>query len=248
MPPPVYWQRVRVPVVRNQQQWAYENETTLADMTYDTRDEWRLVFTSGAAMNTTASTVTIPAGTLYTTDGTYLANSTAATLTLRNDWALANNWRSSYLNYTQPVQGNWTYGIDVGVPIRTPEEQAAYAARVASDLKKKARAVRKAKKLLTEHLTDEQLQSLAEKDYFELESSSGRRYRIYRGIQRNITELDAQGREFNRLCAHSNEMNMPAEDHILVQKLMLETDESGFRKIANHSPIYVPNRELELAA
>lgn len=242
MPPPVYWQRVRVPYVR-QRTLALADQYWPNETTFDTRDEWRLVVTSGAAMNTTASTVVnVGAGSLYTTDGTYLANSTAATLTLNNNWTVANNWR------LRQVYGTWQYGVDFNVPIRTPEEQAAYAARLAASQKKKARAVRKAKKLLTEHLSDEQLAMLAEKDYFELESSSGRRYRIYRGIQRNITELDALGREVNRLCAHSKDMSMPAEDHILVQKLMLETDESGFRKIANHSPIWVPNHELELAA
>lgn len=133
-----------------------------------------------------------------------------------------------------------TYNPNTYAP-PTPEEVAAQAARYAAIDKQKKRAVRKAKKLLTEHLTDEQLVMLAEKDYFELESSSGRRYRIHRGHSRNILELNAAGQPVNRLCAHSRDLSMPDEDHILVQKLMLETDEAGFRRVANHSPIYIPS-------
>lgn len=99
------------------------------------------------------------------------------------------------------------------------------------------RALARAKRLIKQHLTDAQLEMLAAKQYFELESSSGKRYRIYRGHSMNVYRLDDEGREIERLCAYSKTPNMPDDDHILIQKLHLETDEEAFRKVANKADL-----------
>lgn len=243
MPPgTARWQRVRVP-----------NAPTLTPVLYDLnynemptaltiRDEWRLVTTSGADL-TFANNIVGTAATVYAgIAGQYTAIGTASEWKLRymNDWV------------TTPYYTNLTTTIDENLLFRqalSPEEQAKQALRAKNDVRRREIAVIRARRLMQEHLTAQELDQLAEKDYFEVSSSSGRRYRIYRGHSRNVVELDKLGREVNRLCAYSREGGrMPDEDHMVIQKLMLMTDEEAYRKVANHSPIHVPNSPLELAA
>lgn len=116
--------------------------------------------------------------------------------------------------------------------LKTPEE-------IKREKRREARAAGRARKLLREHLTDVEHQQLAEEGYFEIESESGRRYRIYQGFSRNIVEIDPEtGLAVARLCAHGGYASkMPTEDHMLAQKLMLQAAEKDFRKIANISRI-----------
>ena len=67
--------------------------------------------------------------------------------------------------------------------------------------------------------------------------SAGRTYRIWRGVAGNVRELDAAGRERARLCCHPTE-DVPQGDVMAAQKLHLETDEAGFRRTANVTPVW----------
>lgn len=71
--------------------------------------------------------------------------------------------------------------------------------------------------------------------------SAGGRYRIDRGYQQNVYELDPRGRTRvgGRLCAHpvmdTGHGRLPVEDAMIAQVLMLRYDEPGFLAIANRS-------------
>jgi hypothetical protein len=49
----------------------------------------------------------------------------------------------------------------------------------------------------------------------------------------NVEELDAKGNPKLKLCVHP--VNVPLADALVTQKLLLETDEQEFRRMANIS-------------
>lgn len=116
---------------------------------------------------------------------------------------------------------------------------ANYQRRAIEAEAERARARERAARLLHEHLTAEQLEELSREGRFHLDvlSQDGRRrrYRINRGRSRNVQEVDpGNGRIIKTLCAHPVAY-VPDEDTMLAQKLMLETAEAEFLRIANHS-------------
>lgn len=100
----------------------------------------------------------------------------------------------------------------------------------------KDRAKVKAKKLLIEHL------STAQRDEYEKTGSfvvtvEGTRYRIDTGRSGNVKEYDQAGKLIYSYCIHPRE-DVPDEDTMLAQKLLLETDTPAFKRIANRSAFY----------
>ncbi len=93
-------------------------------------------------------------------------------------------------------------------------------------------AATRAEALLREHLDAEQQGQLERDQAFLVSLTTGRRYRIQRGQQGNVFELDAQGRRVRKFCIHPD-LSIPVADSMLAQKLMLEHDEVSFRMIAN---------------
>ena len=63
-------------------------------------------------------------------------------------------------------------------------------------------------------------------------SQTGRTFRLRRSRSRNVDEMDADGNVIARFCIHPQD-HMPHGDLLLAQKLMLETDEAEFLRIAN---------------
>ena len=100
-------------------------------------------------------------------------------------------------------------------------------------------AVRQAAMERAERLLEACL-SLAQRDQFQSEgwflvrSPSGRRYQIRRGRARNVIEVNMQGRRLRTLCCHPVD-GVPDADTMLAQKLMLETQEDEFLRLANVS-------------
>jgi hypothetical protein len=92
--------------------------------------------------------------------------------------------------------------------------------------------------LLREHLSEAQLATLAAEGYFiVIGQRTGRRYRIrtVSGIAGNIEELAGNdNRPTHRLCCHMEHV-IPTADHFLAQKLMLESAEDDFLRIANRN-------------
>lgn len=100
----------------------------------------------------------------------------------------------------------------------------------------------KAMAFLKEHLTPEQINDLDGHGWFFVKGgSTGRRYRIRNNSQMNVDELrevqasDGSMREapVRVHCVVAAEKGIPLGDQLLMQKLMLETDEHKFLKTAN---------------
>ena len=96
----------------------------------------------------------------------------------------------------------------------------------------------RAEKLLHESLSPIQLDELQKDGHFHLDVLSrdgdSRRYRIKRGRVRNVQQVDASGRVLKHFCIHPRE-EVPDADTMLAQKLLLESMEQEFLRIANHS-------------
>lgn len=132
----------------------------------------------------------------------------------------------------------WNQNYIISPPC-TPANNAEYAARLARDRAEAEKAKGRAEVLLQEALNAKQREELSQKGFFSLDvlSTNGQRrqYRIRRGRSRNVQQVDpVSGNVLKHLCAHPREL-VPDADTMLAQKLMLETAEDDFLRIANHS-------------
>lgn len=109
-------------------------------------------------------------------------------------------------------------------------------ARARAERPRCTEARERADKLLVEHLTDEQEQSLAAHGYFDLETvvdGEKKRFRIHNNkYQHNVFEIDESGRKLREYCAHTSHA-CPQSDHALAQKLLLEHNPLEFFRVAN---------------
>jgi hypothetical protein len=184
---------------------------------------------------------------------------TAATTPVYLNTDTFNQWTTSTVNVNSQIWGNWAnstpYRIDATAfgdtnrtyltrrePIAyTPEQIAAQEAAQAETRRlreeqerRKAAATKKARALLRATLTPAQRRELDRLNRFHV-IVEGRTYRINRGVSGNIELLEERGDELfvkESFCIHSDH-ELPVEDHMLAQKLLLETDEVAFRRIAN---------------
>lgn len=95
-----------------------------------------------------------------------------------------------------------------------------------------------AEKLLKSLLSsDQRRQYEADRTFEVITTKSGRnarRYKVTHGWAGNVFLLDENGREVERLCIHPD-AQVPVADNLVAQKLLLESDEAEFRRIANRS-------------
>lgn len=129
----------------------------------------------------------------------------------------------------------------------TPEELRALAAqreRYATHQATRDLAETKARILLFDNLTPRQQEDLKRIRAFFVEGSSGIRYRIRHGRAGNVDAIDREGKIMYTLCAHPVE-DLPDQDTMLAQKLMLEHDDLDFVRRANRSLRYGPQQILE---
>lgn len=101
-------------------------------------------------------------------------------------------------------------------------------------------------RLLLAHLSPGQRIEFASHGWFTVRAPSGRRYRIGYGTMANIHVPAGPNCDEHRLCAAPPALQAPAV--MLVQKLMLETQEAEFLRIAiKHPPLprlRPPGRDL----
>lgn len=117
-------------------------------------------------------------------------------------------------------------------------EQRAERRRIQAQHDQRARdyaAVRKAaaeraERLLEACLTSGQREQLRKSGWFVVYSKSGRAYQIRRGRARNVVEVNTR----RTYCCHPVD-NVPDADTMLAQKLMIETQEDEFLRMANVS-------------
>jgi hypothetical protein len=92
--------------------------------------------------------------------------------------------------------------------------------------------------LLIRNLSPAQREQYEVCGYFEVTGGvTGKRYRIRRGHQMNIEELDQKGRRVHFLC-FSPEGSLPVADVMLAQKIALETFESDAIRVAHCAPMW----------
>jgi hypothetical protein len=106
---------------------------------------------------------------------------------------------------------------------RTPPETRRWHDRKA--------AVFRAHRLLLQCLTREQRTQLKDTSAFTVTTSAGNVYSIRRGRTANVVQLD-NDQPVWRYCVHPPEL-VPDYDTMLAQKLLLETDEAEFVRLAN---------------
>lgn len=103
-------------------------------------------------------------------------------------------------------------------------------------------AQRRARELLLSMLDEDQAQQWEAERAFTIETADGaRRYRIRHGVAGNIMLVKDGDREasdggwLRRFCFHAYhpEGSIPVEDHVLAQKLFIESDEASFLRLAN---------------
>jgi len=100
---------------------------------------------------------------------------------------------------------------------------------------KTERAEKRAEELLLMCLPEHLREQYLKHGYFDVNTPRSR-YRINRGFTQNVELLDKDGRPMKRLCIHP-EIRVPNADNMLAQKLMLETNEAEFLRLANSWPV-----------
>ena len=102
-------------------------------------------------------------------------------------------------------------------------------------LKQRGEAELRAYTLLKRWLSPEQIAQLERHGYFEVRGShSGTCYRVHRERNMNIEELDGGGSRVAVWCFGPVGC-LPLGDHMLAQKIALETDEQAALAVANRS-------------
>jgi hypothetical protein len=100
------------------------------------------------------------------------------------------------------------------------------------------KARKRAKKLLHSHLDPEQRRELKRKGHFHVYGSKGNLYRIAARYPYNVRLAGEAKRSRMFFCLEPDDPEIPLEDVLLAQKLMLESDEGEFLRLANMA--YIP--------
>lgn len=175
--------------------------------------------------------------TQFTTISNSTTHTTAAISTMNTamNTAIWTAWNNIYVANISFTNGTGSTAI---LNRMTPEQIQREQDRRVRVEGERSVAKERAERLLREHLSPRQREELASKGFFTLETvaptGERRLYRIDRGRSRNVRQVDGNGRVLKTLCAHPAIL-VPDADTMLAQKLMLETDEQEFLRIANHS-------------
>lgn len=97
-------------------------------------------------------------------------------------------------------------------------------------------AVARSTELLREWLDEKERERFDKHKRFHVVTASGRRYEVdCTKRQHNVFELDEKGKRVVEHCIYANAFDLPLPDNALAQKLLLETNEDEFRRIANQT-------------
>lgn len=97
---------------------------------------------------------------------------------------------------------------------------------------KRAGAQRRALDLLKQILTETQLAAFEKDECIPVDASSGKKYVIKKGRAGNVFSIK-DGKLVEKYCIHPRDSEVPEADVMLAQKLILETNEEEFLRIAN---------------
>lgn len=160
-----------------------------------------------------------------TTITTATSTSTVAFNDLAETWS---QWTRDTITYTS-VSNEPPTEEQLAAQLRRQEERD----RTWTEQQRRINLARQsAEELLLSCLTPEQAALYTTDRRFIVDSELGNVYEINcNGISGNVHLLDNQGRRVASCCIHPT--GLPAPDVWLAQKLMLETDERSFSRIAN---------------
>lgn len=145
-------------------------------------------------------------------------------------------WTSWIVNTTASTSqwSNWNTIVHETQEQRRAREEAHV--RAMAEQKKaeehRARAKRRARKLLVDHLDEVQRESYEKKGFFYLYTASGKKYRIDQGTHGNVKLIEEkENKILGSYCIQP--ADVPDEDAMLAQKLHLEMNEEEFLRVAN---------------
>lgn len=95
----------------------------------------------------------------------------------------------------------------------------------------KVKAEKVAEELLIDHLSGLQKSDWKKNKYFSVVSPKGRNLRLLPRRTSNIEEFDSQNKRIGVYCIHPD-FEIPINDQLLMQKMMIEHHEEEFFKIA----------------
>ena len=173
----------------------------------------------------------------------YFAATSTATATAWQAWTSSGTIATTTISPTSSVSAItiWPYWVEETIYHSSPPPRheahvlcrREYLRRIAAQRQKRLARIKelRAKRLLNQCLDQEQRQTLKERDHFYMRTASGKLYRIEYGRAGNVflMEGDLVAR---RYCIHPDDY-CPNYDTMLMQKLMLETDEEQFLRMAN---------------
>lgn len=186
---------------------------------------------AGSAYYTTASTLTVTVTPWVNSTASTTAWNTINLVTNANTALRASDiahFRQLYeeCQLMRATNEAWQAERPPGVPRHRFTERAVQA----SEARDWQEAHERSMRLLRSALSERQREELA-RGYFEVCAPSGRRYRVYSdSASGNVQEHDDRG-HLSTYCAHP--VGVPLGDQLLAQKLMLETDEEEFLRVAN---------------
>lgn len=116
---------------------------------------------------------------------------------------------------------------------RIQRNQQAERTRLEQEREREA-ARNRAQEFLLQHLTQEQQATLKKNGWFIVQGGRTKtKYRIRNNsIAGNIDVFDSKDKVTHRLCGHASHV-IPIGDQLLAQKMMLESSEDDFLRIAN---------------
>lgn len=104
----------------------------------------------------------------------------------------------------------------------------------AREWRKERKAARKrARALLEGNLTSRQHKQFRKKGHFDVWGSKGNCYRIASEFPYNVRLAGDAKRSKIYFCLEAEDPELPEEDVLLAQKLLLEADEGEFLRVAN---------------
>lgn len=98
--------------------------------------------------------------------------------------------------------------------------------------RKKRKSNKKAEALLYRYLSKEQKWSIRAGEFFEVTGQDGHRYRLTPRTAGNVFRLDPEGKPTHQFCVVTGTTNLPINDLLLAQKVVLENDIESFMKVA----------------
>lgn len=211
------------------------NATTSTASTDATWGRWNLVHTTGSSVTTVSSSATTSA---VTTNDPIWLNWTTVSDTNTTNSVTFTNWVNvvDLRQETRAAEGERLAArqrISEEARARRAAEQERWRVQREEEDRKRKAAAEKAMVLLRSCLTDEQNRDLAAHGHFFVKAPSGNLYRIDTGRAGNVKRVDPQTkRMLETLCIHQRE-RVPPGDTMLMQKLLIETNEQHLRAWAN---------------